>query len=406
MILGNVYEIFGRGLLLRSYEIPGTILDDPSFRVRRGFYRDIDGFLLKYQSNFIELKALRGRPLFNSLPPTFADETRRPSLGEGIEAKLYFLKNLTLGGAYWRSSRDQELSKFSTVFISGNLPWNVQIYSEYAGQLSGGNPFFDFSNGSAHAFYTSANGVAGPFGMSVEYKDYNDFSLKFNDPPPLIKEHSYVVLNRSTHVLEPLNETGWQAEAFLRIGGGQLLTLNASRAENNFFGRKYVFKEIFAEFDYAVNDLTSVKGFWDRSDDPFKLEESRHAVGLYLEKEWPRQWGTTLDLEYQTFDRQPDPAQPVKNYVAAFTLSRAPAISVGIVWERTTDSLLADDPATDIVEIKPRNWLAGALGYKYNDKHFINLFYGKRRGGPACTAGICYEVLDFAGLEIRVSSNF
>ena len=404
--LGNFSELLGRGLLLRSYEIPGTILEDPGFRVRRGFYRDIEGFALKYQSRFIALKALRGKPLVNSLPPTFAEAARRPNLIDGLEANLHFLKNLNFGGAYLRHSRDQELTKFSTVFISGNLPWGIQIYSEYARQAGGSNDFFDFSHGAAHAFYASASGVRGPAGMSVEYKDYADFNLKFNDPPPLIREHSYVVLNRSTHVLEALNETGWQAEAFLRIAGSHLLTLNASRAENNFFGRKFIFREIFVEFDYALNDLTSVKGFWDRSEDPFKLEKPRHATGLYLEKAWPRAWGTILDLEYQAFDRQPAPAQRVKNYVVAFTLSRAPSVSAGIAWERTTDPLLTDDPNTDVVESRPRHWVGGAFGYKYNDRHFLNLFYGKRRGGPACTAGICYEVLDFEGLEIRISSNF
>ncbi len=42
--VGNFYQIFGRGLLLRTYEIPGVVREDVSFRSRYGFYRDIDGF--------------------------------------------------------------------------------------------------------------------------------------------------------------------------------------------------------------------------------------------------------------------------------------------------------------------------------------------------------------------------
>ena len=38
---------------------------------------------------------------------------------------------------------------------------------------------------------------------------------------------------------------------------------------------------------------------------------------------------------------------------------------------------------------------------KPNRKNTIQLFAGKRRGGPACTSGICYEVLDFKGAEIK-----
>jgi hypothetical protein len=36
----------------------------------------------------------------------------------------------------------------------------------------------------------------------------------------------------------------------------------------------------------------------------------------------------------------------------------------------------------------------------------ISMFAGKRRGGPACTSGICYEVLDFEGIEIRLKTIF
>ncbi len=403
---GNFYEILGRGLLLRSYEIPGTVREDVGLRVRQGFYRDVDGFLLKYQSRVFEVKALRGRPLYNSFPPTFDREARRPSLLHGVEASVRLLQDFTLGGAYLRNEREERLSKYSTVFLSANLPFEVQIYSEFARQFRPEQALFDFSNEASHAFYAGANYIAGPLGLSVEAKDYNDFVLLFNDPPPLIKEHPYVVLNRSTHVLEPLNETGWQAEAFLRFNAGHHLTLNASQAENDFAGRRTIFKELFAEFEYQIDEATALKVFADRSDDPFKLEAQRNAVGFYFDKEWPRQWGTVFDVEYQTFERQFTPTEQVKNYVASFTLSLAPKFSGGVLWERSTDSQLADDPRTEAIETNARNWLGGSLGFKYNDHHFINAFFGKRRGGPACTAGICYEVLDFEGVEVRWTSNF
>ncbi len=403
---GNFYEILGRGLLLRSYEIPGTVREDIGYRVRHGFYRDLDGVLLKYQSHTLELKALRGRPLYNSFPPTVASEARRPSLVEGLEASVRVAQDWSIGGAYLRNEREHRLAKYSTVFINANLPFEVQLYSEFAQQLRPEQDLFDFSHGSSHAFYASANYIAGPFGFSLEAKDYNDFVLLFNDPPPLIKEHTYVVLNRSTHVLEPDNESGWQAEAFLRFNAGHVLTLNASQAENDFFGRRTIFKELFAEFEYVLDEETSVKLFADRSHDPFKLEEKREAFGAYLDKEWAQHWGTILDVEYQTFARAALTHEQVRNYAVAFTLARAPRFSVGVLWERSTDPLLADNPASDRIETKARHWLGGTLGYKYNDRHFLNAFYGKRRGGPTCTAGICYEVLDFEGLEVRWTSNF
>ncbi|MGH7493587.1 MAG: DUF6029 family protein [bacterium] len=401
---GNFYELFGRGLLLRTYEIPGTMIEDVGLRTRYGFYRDVDGFLLKYQTSLFEVKALRGRPLFNTLPPTFSYSDRHPSLLHGMEANIHFLENWSAGGAYLHNSREGETARYSTVFVSGNLSSAIQLYSEFAQQLGEGNELFDFSDGSAHAFYASANYASGPFGLSLEGKDYNNFTLFFNDPPPLVREHSYTVLNRSTHILQPRNETGWQAEAFLRTSAGHTLTANATRAENN-FGMKTVFREYFAEFEYLIDAQTSVKAFADRSEDPFNLEENRNAAGLYLQKEWPKNWGTILDVEFQEFDRMLSPVQKVENYYAALALSHAPRLATAVIWERTTDPLLTDDPRTDPLETGLRYWLAGTLSYQIK-QHLVSMFYGKRRGGPACTSGICYEVLDFEGFELRITSNF
>ena len=36
----------------------------------------------------------------------------------------------------------------------------------------------------------------------------------------------------------------------------------------------------------------------------------------------------------------------------------------------------------------------------------VSLFAGKRRGGPACNSGVCYDVLDFEGIELRISTTF
>lgn len=403
---GNFYEILGRGLLLRSYEIPGTVREDIGLRVRQGFYRDVEGFLLKYQSQRVEVKALRGRPLYNVFPPTFAREALRPSLLHAVEVSVRPNTELMLGAVYLQNERDRQNTHYGALYLNVNLPQDIQLYSEFAQLLRVQQELFDFSDNAAHAFYAGANYVAGPLGLSFEVKDYNQFVLLFNDPPPLIKEHSYAVLNRSTHVLEPLNETGWQAEAFWRFNAGHQLTLNATRAENKFFARPAIFKELFAEFEYHVDEATVLKIFADRSEDPFKLEEQRIAGGFYLDKEWARKWGTVFDVEYQTFERMFTPNETVKNYFASFTLSLAPKFSAGVLWERSTDAQLADNPQTAALETAARTWLGGSLGYKVNNHHFINSFFGKRRGGPACTAGICYEVLDFEGLEVRWTSNF
>ena len=78
----------------------------------------------------------------------------------------------------------------------------------------------------------------------------------------------------------------------------------------------------------------------------------------------------------------------------------------GIVLERSTDPLEADDPRTEQIETAARHWLSFNGGVQIDNHHLVSLFYGRRRGGPACTAGICYEVLDFEGFELRWTTTF
>ncbi len=68
--IGNFYETIGRGLLLRSYETPGAILEDLSYRSRHYFHRDILGISTKLRLKNFTTKLLYGRPLNYVFPPT------------------------------------------------------------------------------------------------------------------------------------------------------------------------------------------------------------------------------------------------------------------------------------------------------------------------------------------------
>lgn len=75
--VGNYYETLGRGILMRSYEIPGAILEDKSYRSRNYFHRDLLGASAKLRYKNLTAKVLYGKPLNNVLPPTFDAKERR-----------------------------------------------------------------------------------------------------------------------------------------------------------------------------------------------------------------------------------------------------------------------------------------------------------------------------------------
>ena len=45
--IGNFNETLGNGLLVRGYEIAGSVFEEEAYRTRYGFYRDMFGFSAK-----------------------------------------------------------------------------------------------------------------------------------------------------------------------------------------------------------------------------------------------------------------------------------------------------------------------------------------------------------------------
>ena len=75
-----------------------------------------------------------------------------------------------------------------------------------------------------------------------------------------------------------------------------------------------------------------------------------------------------------------------------------PKLIGSVVAEWSTDSFL--------VEKGTRFWIGANMRYQLNRKNSLQLFVGERRGGTACNARVCYEGLDFKGVELRLTSKF
>ena len=403
--VGNFYETLGRGLLLRTYEVKGGILEDRIYREKKSFYKDMEGASVALNHEWFELKGIYGKVLNNLT--SVEDDNRRPDLVEAVAPGVNFL-NQKLALAVMRVHSSGNKSMFSSISVDGSLPFGLNYYGEYASALKtdsiGKIQGIDYG---IHGAYVGLSYNYGAFAASFELKDYQNLIIGtgINVPPTLIKEHTYRLLNRSTHLTDLTNERGYQLEVYYTFNSMDVLTLNHSLARNDLYGATYFFREYFVE--YALNRFSQfkLKTFFDFSIDEFTLENERYATGLYVDVPFARQRLIGIESEFQQINRNIFQAQQLYNFYNGLRIKPGDKLMLAAIWEFTTDPAVADKVSTTETESR-RHFLALQGQYRLLDNHTLQLFVGERRGGPACTGGICYEVLDFKGVEFRLTSKF
>jgi len=392
---GNFYTMLGRGALLRGYDVPGVVYEDTGTRQRYGFYKDIDGLQLLYRKGDWDINALYGRPLNLVIPPAYGQTQRRSNLIQGGQARYRFNDGLQTGLLYLRSDAQHIIREYGGASVEGAGPF-FDYYAEYSQQS--GRPPFD--NNTPHALYGALNVYGEALALSLEYKRYKQYTMGFNEPPPLVKEHSFTLLNRATHSIEPSDETGYQAELLWNIGAFNTVTLNASRAVNRFSSFKAVFYEYYADLQYYLTDEWLGKLFADVSQDELVGETERYTAGMQLEGPLTPRWGIVLEAEAQRLKRLFSSVEVIGNQLLALSFTSAPDFSFTLVVEHSNDPVEITGNGEDVF------WPALTINYQVDGHNTLDLFYGKRRGGNACTGGICYRVLPFEGLEVQWSTRF
>ena len=388
--LGNFYETLGRGILLRSFEFPGALLEDVGFRSRNYFHRDVLGASIKYKTKKATFQVLHVDALNNVLPPTFDRDERRTDNITAALASVKYIKGHELGLIAMRLDiPNQDPSQYLSLHTKGSIIKGLDYYLEYARN----------TEESDYALYTGISGYTGNFSFSVEYKDYDNFSLGagINEPPAAVKQQTYRVLNRSIHVSDPFNEKGYQIDLFYNFSNGTIINLNHSLARNDFSGNVTTFRQYFVEIQSSFSESVDYKAFIDFSQDSFKGENDRFSLGLYTDIGINENVRILPEVEYQTFERR---GTSVYNFNMAIGLNINSKISFAVLGEVTDDPfILQEDQST-------RVYLGNTIRYKPDFKNTFQLFFGERRGGPQCTAGVCYEILDFKGAEIRWITKF
>jgi hypothetical protein len=394
---GNFSETIGRGILFRSYEIPGALLEDLTFRSKNYFYRDLLGSSVEFKNKKYFLKGMWGYSLNNVIPPTQAFEKRREDEIVAFSGGFQFLKQ-TFEASILKVNNGNSETSYALGSLSGTIAPSLSYYTAYAFYVDG--TFTEHKTANTYAIYGSLNYTNGKFGGSFEVKDYSNFLIGtgINEPPALVKEHTSKLLNRSTHVLLPQNERGLQLEAYYQHSLFSTFAINYTLANNTFETRTFRYREIFLEAATSIGKGTDLKFFMDYAQDPFKGEKSRFSTGAVIEQSIDDgEYGAMLESEWQQFDRDKTHVQNIAN---TLTFRKKSKIFLSVLFEASTDPFLIDNSKSK------KSWFGGSLKYQLNNKHSFLLFAGERRGGPACNAGVCYEILDFQGVELRWNTRF
>jgi hypothetical protein len=380
LTFGNYYAMFGRGLILRSYE-NRDLRHDNNLDGVKGIL-DLDGHALTLLWGTPRGKYERiNDPLF------------------GADAKITASDWITLGGSYLRT--DITGVGFFQLY-GGNLGFafpHLDFYAEYARK---NNPSEKFEEKDGNGFYLSSNLYWSGFALSLEYKDYERFEfthgeVTYNNPPSLVKEHAYTLLNRHSYVLKLHDEKGFQVQAF--SSPSEELSLVANYSYTTDHKDKLIFSEIYAEAEYDYQDLATIKTGFSRMENkkeaglPYILSPI-FDLTYYLSEQnsiaflWEHLWISQYDGDVTYYDQ-----------IISLSLSHSPFISLTFAHERTTQW------KTKAWSGK-KSWFITTLDLALSEKHNLSLSFGSRRAGKVCSGGVCTQRPALDGGEIKLLSQF
>ncbi len=447
--LGNFYEQFGTGMLLRTYEDRAL-----------GFDNSLDGIRVKSTPlNGIQLTGLVGRQRsFFALGP---------GMIRGFDADLS-LNDMDFLGSNWLSN--DLLVRLGGSFISRyqvaadpllNLPENVGAYALRASLNSGG---FVLSGELAHKindpsttnensfnpgnglFITSTYSAKG-LGITFNFKriDNMDFrsdrsatgnNLNLSFLPALSKQHTYRLVTMYPYATQPNGEIGIQGE----------LVYTFSR--NSFLGGKY---GTTVTVNYSnIHDLDTTRST-DSSLAKYRYTSKYFATGPHLLFEdlnieishaWSRSFKSILTVVRQSYNKN-----LVQGKEGYDSLLHPLIVVFEGTWQINPSNALRFELQhlsvkeinyTDSIKTDHGNWAYALMEYTLNSHWYFSVFdewnygndvvdhrlhypnasmsyvhegtrfsfgYGKQRAGILCVGGVCRLVPAANGFTLSLTST-
>ncbi|MGB5289335.1 MAG: DUF6029 family protein [Ignavibacteriaceae bacterium] len=395
---GNFYTLFGRGMVLKSYEDRAIRIDNNLLGLK---------VIGKY-AGFI-LTGLSGMAANSN------DE--RNDILHALDLEYRGWRPLKAGATVASNLPPSEETARTTLASIRALPsfWNIDIYTEYTAKFNEDikqNIFNGSESIVGQGFYGNLNFYLGSLSLLGEYKYYDniaftsqDGTIFYNTPPSVRLEYTYILPNRHPPPLNQANEQGFQLAAgynlsddtYLNAAFTQTKTLPSSsyyqRANQINIPVSTQLNEIYISGQQNWSeDLTSIAAFAYNEE----LATNTKNITPILENRFYFGEVNTIKVivEHQHVTDRTTTEQYYADVLAVEYL-RSPNFSVAVVAELQTKE---PDPGRTVRKF----WGFVQTGYKIGGHTDISLLIGTRQAGNICIGGVCRYEPAFQGIEVKV----
>jgi len=396
--VGNFYKLFGRGLILKSYEDRNIRIDNNLIGV-------------KVEANYksFTLAALSGSAANSN--------NLREDILHAVDLQYIGFDVVKLGTTLASNLSPIEGAARTTLASLRIQPsyWNFDGYAEYGFKSNKdvqSQVFNDDEWKIGEAFYGSLNFYYDVFSIVGEYKYYDNYAftssdgtIYYNTAPSLRKEYTYVLLNRHPSPLDQSNEEGYALELNYNFSDETSLIANygitntlptssyyqkvndlslpiATQLEEIYLQATHGWSESFTSilaFGYNEELSTNTKNFTPILENKFYFDDI-NTIKLVLE----HQQTENLSTDEKYYDD-----------VINVEYLRSPNFSVAVVAELQTK----EPEAGNVVR---KFWGFIQFGYKLGNHTDLSLLVGTRQAGNICIGGICRYEPAFQGVEIKM----
>lgn len=395
---GNFYTLFGRGMVLKSYEDRAIRIDNNLLGIKvTGRYM---GFIL------------------TGLSGTASNiNNERNDILHAADLEYRGWRPVKFGATVASNLPPSEEIARTTLASIRLLPsfWNIDVYTEYTAKFNEDirqNVFEGSETIVGQGFYGNLNFYIGSLSLLGEYKYYDniaftsqDGTIFYNTPPSVRLEYTYTLPNRHPSPLNQANEKGFQVAAGYSLSEETYLnaayTQTKSLPSSSYYQRvnqinipvSTQLQEFYFNGQQDWNDnLTTIAAFAYNEE----LATNTKNITPILENRFYFGEVNTIKiiLEHQhVTDRTTD--EKYFSDVLSVEYLRSPKFSIAFVAEVQTKE---PEPGRTARKF----WGFVQAGYKIGGHTDINLLVGTRQAGNICIGGVCRFEPAFQGVELKL----